>query len=124
MNKKNTKKFRKRLGDNEKILNPFNAVFLFEDKSYFNENGKKIKNNILIGDHQNPILFDTHNLNKNTVMLVEGKTTIKDRKVEKELKLRITERKVFKNRYFKTKVLHLYVKILDELFLGMEDINE
>lgn len=115
MNKKNTKKFRKRLGDNEKILNPFNAVFLFEDKKSFNK---------FIGDYQQPILFDTYDLKKNTRIMVRGVFEENGKKIEKLLKLLITKREVFKNRYFKTKVLHLYVKILDELFLGMEDSDE
>ena len=103
MNKKNTKKFRKRLGDNEKILNPFNAVFLFEDKT------KEI-----IKDYQQPILFDTYKLNKNTIMPLKLEIKVKDRIFKKLLKTIITKRKVFKNKCFETKILFLDVKILEE----------
>lgn len=113
MNKKNTKKFKKRLGDNEKILNPFNTVFLIEDKY-----------KILLGDNQHPKLIDTYKLNKNVILLVYSELNVKDKKIKKLLGTIITKRKVVKNREYKTKILHLYVKILEEKIIGMEDINE
>lgn len=74
MNKKNTKKFKKRLGDNEKILNPFNAVFLIEDKY-----------KILLGDNQHLKLIDTYKLNKNVILLVYSELNVKDKKIKKLL---------------------------------------
>lgn len=122
MNKKNTKKFRKRLGDNEKILNPFCALFFLEDKSYFNKNGKKIKQDIFMGDFKGPIKFNTYNLTENKKIKINTARKYKKKLYHEELLCLIVERRVNKSKKYKSKILEIILKIIDKKLIFTEEV--
>lgn len=114
MNKKNTKKFIKRLKRNEMIIDPIDSIWFYLDGSYFNENGKKInKTEFLSKIDENPI-FNSYRLKKGNGIITIGECESNGRLYKAETVFKITERKISRPKFSNLKILKLFVKIIDQ----------